>query len=578
LEKPEGTIAMQSILQNIYGKPKGEAAFSRITAVLDVYLEKHKVGKAAAFSQSDTILITYADTLFRKGEPPLQTLHRFLDEHVKEVFSGLHLLPFFPYSSDDGFSVTDFFMVRPDLGTWADIRSVGGRFRLMVDLVANHLSAESRWFRNYLKNRKGFEDLAIEVDPSADLSDVTRPRSLPLLTEFKKHSGRRVHLWTTFSADQVDLNYRSLDVLENMVQAMLFYVSQGAGIIRLDAIAYLWKEIGTPCIHLKQTHDMVRLFRKILDMVAPQVALITETNVPHDENIQYFGNGCDESQMVYNFTLPPLLLHALTAGNARVLAEWIQTLSTIPAATTFFNFTASHDGIGVRPLEGVLPSSEIDRLADRVNRNGGHVSTRRRTDGTESPYEFNITYFDALKDPGVANDPFHIARFLASQAVALVLPGVPAVYIHSLLGSRNWTAGVEATGQARTINREKLSADIVATELANPSSIRARVFQSYLDLVRVRVRQPAFHPGSGTQVHHIDDRVLTVQRFCREQTLYALTNLSDDTLTMTLPNIENGLVLTDLLGGRRFNAEAISMSPYEVLWLEPGSNSTIALS
>ncbi|RLC09376.1 MAG: sugar phosphorylase [Deltaproteobacteria bacterium] len=562
---------MRSILQNIYGKPKGEAAFSRITAVLDDYLEKHRVGKAAAFSQSDVILITYGDTLFREGELPLQTLHRFLDEHVKKVFSGLHILPFFPYSSDDGFSVTDFIMVRPDLGSWADIRSIGGRFRLMVDLVANHVSAESRWFRNYIADRKGFEDLAIEVDPSVDLSSVTRPRSLPLLTEFKKHSGRGVHLWTTFSADQIDLNYRSLDVLENMVQAMLFYVSQGAKIIRLDAIAYLWKEIGTPCIHLKQTHDMVRLFRRILDMVAPQVALVTETNVPHKENVQYFGDGSDESQMVYNFTLPPLLLYALTVGNARVLAEWIQTLSTPSPATTFFNFTASHDGIGVRPLEGVLPPSEIDRLADRVHRNGGHVSMRRRADGTESPYEFNITYFDALKDPGVANDPFHIARFLASQAVALVLPGVPAVYIHSLLGSRNWTAGVETTGQARTINREKLSADIVATELADSRSIRARVFQSYGNMVRVRVRRPAFHPGSGTQVHHIDDRVLTVQRVCRDQTLYALTNLSAEKLTMTLPNVEHGLVLTDLLSGRRFKAEDIHMAPYEVLWLEPGS-------
>lgn len=568
---------MRSILQNIYGKPEGDVAFSRITAVLDVFLEKHNVGKAAAFSQSDAILITYGDTLLREGEPPLQTLHRFLDEHVKEVFSGLHLLPFFPYSSDDGFSVIDFCAVRPDLGSWADIRSIGGRFRLMVDLIANHVSAESHWFRKYLAGENGFQDLAIEVDPEVELSYVTRPRSLPLLTEFKKHSGRRVHLWTTFSADQIDLNYRSLDVLENMLRAMLFYVSQGAKIIRLDAIAYLWKEIGTSCIHLPQTHDMVRLFRRILDNVAPQVALVTETNVPHEENVQYFGDGCDESQMVYNFTLPPLLLHALTVGNARVLAEWIQTLSTPSPATTFFNFTASHDGIGVRPLEGILAPSEIDQLADRVHRNGGHVSICRHTDGTEGPYEFNITYFDALKDPGITNDPFHIARFLASQAVALVLPGVPAVYIHSFLGSRNWTAGVDATGQARTINREKLSADTIVSELANSRSMRAQVFQSYRDMVRVRVHQPAFHPGAGMQVHHFDERVLTVQRICREQTLFALTNLSADKLTMTLPNMEHGLVLTDLLNGRRFKAEAISMSPYEVLWLEADSIPPIKL-
>jgi len=565
-------IAMRSILQNIYGKQKGGLAFSRITTILDMFLEKHTVGEAASFSQSDVILITYADTLFRDGGLPLQTLRKFLDKYLKDAFSGLHLLPFFPYSSDDGFSVTDFFAVRPDLGSWTDIRSIGNRFGLMVDLVANHVSAESPWFRSYLAGESGFQDLAIEIDPETDLSAVTRPRSLPLLTEFKKKSGRRVHLWTTFSADQIDLNYRSLDVLEIMVRAMLFYISQGVKIIRLDAIAYLWKEIGTACIHLPQTHDMVRLFRRILAMVAPQVALVTETNVPHDENIRYFGNSHDEAQMVYNFTLPPLLLHGLATGDARVLSEWVMTLSKSSPETTYLNFTASHDGIGVRPLEGILPSSEIDRLAERVCRNNGHVSTRCRKDGTDGPYEFNITYFDALKDPGVANDPFHVARFLASQAVALVLPGVPAVYIHSLLGSRNWTAGVQATGQARTINREKLPAETVVAELANPQTLRSRVFHAYGDMIGVRIRQPAFHPGAGMQVHHLDDRVLVIERFCRDQILFALTNLSAERLTIALPIVEKDLVLTDLLGGGRFKAKAISMSPYEILWLEPISN------
>jgi glucosylglycerate phosphorylase len=569
-------IAMQSILQKIYGKSKGESAFSRISVILDAFLEKNTPGEAIPFSESDTVLITYGDTLLREEEPPLQTLHHFLDDHAYGLFSGLHLLPFYPYSSDDGFSITDFFAVRSDLGSWADIRSFGRRFRLMVDFVANHISAENCWFKKYLADQKGYENLAIEVDPSTDLSMVTRPRSQPLLTEFTKDSGARVHLWTTFSADQVDLNYQSLDVLETMVRTLLFYVSQGAKIIRLDAIAYLWKEIGTPCIHLENTHEMVRLFRRILDSAAPQVALITETNVPHQENVRYFGNGRDETQMIYNFTLPPLLLHALTLGKARILAEWVQTLSPTSDNTMFFNFTASHDGIGVRPLEGLLSLSEINCLAQRMKRNGGHISTRRRTDGTQSPYEFNITYFDALKDPGVANDPFHVERFLASQAVALVLPGIPAVYIHSLLGSRNWAAGVQATGQARTINREKLSADTIALELANPQTVRARVFQAYRKMIRIRLHQPAFHPGADMRVHHLDDRVLTIHRFCQDQTLYALTNLSAERLTIALPIAEKDLFLTDLLSGGRFMAEAVSMSPYEVLWLEPCSGLSLS--
>ena len=562
-------LAMRSILQNIYGMPKGDLAFSRIRAILDVFLKKHTPGKAAAFSEADVILITYADTLWREGEPPLRTLHQFLDDHLAGVFSGLHILPFYPYSSDDGFSVTDFFTVRPDLGSWADIRALGERFRLMVDFVANHVSAESRWFRNYLAEKKGFEDLAVAVNPNTDLSGVTRPRSLPLLTEFTKQSGQRVHLWTTFSADQVDLNYRSLDVLEKMLRALLFYVSQGAEIIRLDAIAYLWKEVGTPCIHLPQTHEVVRLLRRILDMVAPQAALVTETNVPWPENVRYFGNGRDEARMVYNFTLPPLLLHALVTGDARVLSRWAMTLSAPSAETTFLNFTASHDGIGVRPLEGVLPPSDIHRLAGRVRRNGGHVSTRAQEDGKDSPYEFNITYFDALKDPRRADDPLHLARFLASQAVALVLPGVPAVYIHSLLGSRNWHAGVQATGQARKINREKLPADTVLGDLANPQSIRAQVFQPCRDMIRTRSRQPAFHPGAGMRVHLLDRRVLAIERFCRDQVLVTLTNLSADTLSLVLPDGTIEPPLTDLLGGGTIRAKDVIMAPYGVVWLEP---------
>ncbi len=562
---------MQSILQNIYGKPKGESAFSRFSVILDAFLKKNTQGEAASFSESDTFLITYGDSLLREGELPLQTLRHFLNDHANDLFSGLHLLPFFPYSSDDGFSITDFFAVRSDLGSWTDIRSLGERFRLMIDLVANHISAESVWFRKYLADQEGFENLAIEVDPTTDLSMVTRPRSLPLLTEFTKDSGNRVHLWTTFSEDQVDLNYQSLDVLEIMVRALLFYVSQRAEIIRLDAIAYLWKEIGTPCIHHEKTHAMVRLFRRILDMVAPQVALITETNVPHEENVRYFGNGRDEAQVIYNFTLAPLLLHALTVENVRILAEWAQTLSVLSEGTTFFNFTASHDGIGVRPLEGLLSPSEIDCLAQRIKRNGGHVSTRRRTDGSESPYEFNITYFDALKNPDVPNDPFHIPRFLASQAVALVLPGVPGVYIHSLLGSRNWTAGVEATGRARAVNREKLSASVIAAELADSQTTRSRIFQAYRKMIRTRLRQPAFHPAAGMQVHLLDERVLTIQRSCQDQTLFALTNLSAERLTMALPIAETDIALTDILGDGSFKAQAVSMSPYEVLWLEPGS-------
>jgi len=558
---------MKAILHRIYGREKGDSAFERLSAVVDAFSFESSSGEKNLFSEADTILITYGDSLLRKSKQPLQTLHRFAGDHFKDVFSGIHILPFFPYSSDDGFSVVDFHTVRSDLGSWNDIQAVGHDFKLMVDLVANHISAQSQWFQSYLADEKGFRRLAIEVDPAADLSGVTRPRALPLLTAFEKRSGRRVHLWTTFSADQIDLNYQSLDVLESMVRILLFYVSRKARIIRLDAIAYLWKLIGTSCIHLPQTHDLVRLFRRILDLKAPGVMLVTETNVPHAENISYFGNGANEAQMVYNFSLPPLLLYSLATGSARIFSDWARNLKAPTKRTTFFNFTASHDGIGMRPLEGILPSSQIAWLANRVILNGGQVSERRNPDGSNSPYELNITYLDALKDPASPEDPMHIPRFLASQAVALALAGVPGVYIHSILGSQNWTEGVRLTGRARTINRERLSVEAVGKELADRRSLRSRIFYPYLKMIRIRIRQPAFHPAAGMRILNLDDRVFAVKRFCPKQTLVAMTNLSADSLTVTLPAGKETDFVCDLISGKRFGSGSIPLAAYQTAWL-----------
>jgi sucrose phosphorylase len=358
-----------------------------------------------------------------------------------------------------------------------------------------------------------------------------------------------------------------------MVRTLLFYISQGARLIRLDAIAYLWKQIGTGCIHLPQTHDMVRLFRRILDLAAPGVLLVTETNVPHAENISYFGNGTDETQMVYNFSLPPLLLYSLATGRAGVFSDWARTLASPSARTAFFNFTASHDGIGVRPLEGILPALEIARLADRIRKNGGLISEKRNPDGSDSPYELNITYLDALKDPAVAKDPLHIRRFLASQAVALALPGVPGIYIHSILGSPNWAEGVRLTGRARTINRARLSAGTVCAELADRTGVRARIYYPYLKMIRIRNRQPAFHPAAGMRIIHLDDRVFAALRFCEQQTLLAVTNFSADPVVVKLPDRQLDHPINDILSGERFDAGPLLLSAYRTVWLtQTGSN------
>jgi len=552
------------LLDRIYGRERGLEAFNRVMPRIERFHKKH-ARKPSFFAQGEMVLITYGDTLSQAHELPLITFRRFARRFLKGVVPSVHFLPFFPYSSDDGFSVTDFFCIDERLGGWDDVARIGEDFDLMVDFVINHFSAQSEWFQAYLASQPGFEQFALEVDPQIDLSGVTRPRTLPLLTPFRKKDGTTVHVWTTFSADQIDFNYASLDVLEKMVEALLFYVQKGARLLRLDAIAYLWKSVGTACIHLPQTHDMVRLFRKILDLVAPDVVLITETNVPHEENISYFGSGEDEAQMVYNFTLPPLLFYTFVKQDATALSQWAGSLWLPSEKTAFFNFTASHDGIGVRPLEGILPAEEIARLVAVVEANGGQVSTKANPDGSQSPYELNITYVDAiLADPRSDN----AAKFLASQAIAYSLPGVPATYIHSLLGSRNWHAGVRQTGRARTVNREKLDLMQVLAALNDPDAFRSRVFFPYLDMIRLWRKQPAFHPKAAFAVLDAGPGIFAIRRWGGDQRLAALTNIASHPLTVDLQAIGVHAPAVDRVSGRRIESGRLTLSPYQFAWLD----------
>jgi sucrose phosphorylase len=311
---------------------------------------------------------------------------------------------------------------------------------------------------------------------------------------------------------------------------------------------------------------MVKLFRAVLDAVAPEVMIITETNVPHEENISYFGDGGDEAQMVYNFTLPPLLFYSFIKEDSTLLSTWAKGLHLNSENTTFFNFTASHDGIGVRPLEGILPPEKIDGLIDIVTTNGGQVSYKRNPDGSDSPYELNITYVDAILADSASNQA---NRFLASQAIQYVLPGVPATYIHSLLGSRNWLEGVKQTGRARTVNREKLQADQVLSELNDPGSFRAKVFFPYLDLIKLRKKQPAFHPNGAFEILEIDPKVFAIVRTVADQTIYAVTNISSGLVSVSLSGNHVPSRMVDLISGETVATDGIKLNPYQYVWLSP---------
>jgi sucrose phosphorylase len=534
------------LLDFLYGEEQGEFAYRKIMELVDRYKAAPDFGgEDSLFSEKDVVLITYGDSLQKNGQMPLAALYDFADTYLKDILSTIHILPCFPWSSDDGFSVIDYNRIDPQLGSWDHIRALASDFKLMLDYVLNHISAQSPWMKKYLAQEEGFEDLAIEADPETDLSMVTRPRALPLLTPFRKDNGEDVHLWTTFSADQVDLNFKSLDVLLKMVEVLFLYAREGGSIVRLDAIAYLWKETHSNCIHLPQTHAVVKLLRKLFNAVRKNSIILTETNVPHPENISYFGDGHDEAQMVYNFTLPPLLLYSFLS----------------------VNFTASHDGIGVRPLEGIIDAAGLERMAQHVNANNGSVSYKRNPDGSESPYELNITYVDAMA-PGAGKEHLHVPRFLASQAIQMVMPGVHAVYIHSLLGSRNWTQGVKQTRRARTINREKLDVDHILKELGDEASFRNKVFSGYSRLLKTRRAQPAFHPNAPFEIPDTPAGIFLVVRRAPGQTIYALTNVTPEVQTLALEELSIPPGCVDLLTAGAPAGKRLELAPYQVAWLE----------
>ncbi|WP_312924622.1 sugar phosphorylase [Atlantibacter hermannii] len=516
------------------------------------------------WNEADVVLITYADQFSFPNEKTLVTFKRFYDKYLAGIFPIVHFLPFYPWSSDDGFSVKDYHQVEPLYGDWKDIGQIKKSSRLMFDFVCNHISAQSEWFQGYLKGRPEYEDFFISVDPDTDLSAVTRPRALPLLTPFTLANGEVKHIWTTFSADQIDLNFANPCVLLAMVDVLLDYLEKGADYIRLDAVGFMWKTPGTSCIHLEKTHLLVKLFRAITDFVAPGTVIITETNVPHKDNVSYLGNGHDEAHMVYQFPLPPLVLHAIRTQSVSTLCRWASILPNKgDGQTTWFNFLASHDGIGLNPLRGIISETEIVDLVASLEKEGAKVNWKNNPDGTRSPYELNVTYMDALTPP-LCSDDERLARFILAHALLLTFPGVPAVYIQSVLGSRNDYDGVARLGYNRAINRQKYSLQETERLLADPQHLRSRTLHSLTQLITVRQHHSAFHPDSEFSINEISDGVLEIIRgSSQDEQITALFNFTDKTKTLSFERNH----YYDVISGESINSGTIILRPWQSLWL-----------
>lgn len=523
------------------------------------------------WSQHDALLITYGNSILDGAHKPLDLLHDFLLRYMKGVVNGVHILPFFPFTSDDGFAVSDFRSVNPQLGDWPDINRIGAAFHLMSDLVLNHVSSQGAWFNAYRQGQKPYDRFFFEASPEDDLTAVVRPRTTPLLQEVETSDGPK-HVWCTFSHDQIDLDFRNPEVLLEFLRIIRLHVDNGVRIVRLDAVAFIWKEVGTSSIHLPQTHAIIQLMRLLCDYASETIILLTETNVPKAENLSYFGNR-NEAHAIYNFPLPPLILHAMMSGSAQYLKRWQSGMPPAQLGCAYLNFTASHDGIGVRPAEGVLPPDELAKVINTVKDIGGLVSMRALPDGGEAPYELNTTFYEATSRTFAGDEPLHFDRFICSQTIVMSLEGIPAFYIHSMLATPNDHAQVARRGMNRGINRHRWDYPTLQALLDNPDTPQARVLNALSERLRLRAQQPAFHPNATQFTMALDDRIFGVwrQSLDRDQSIFAMHNVSAETVEISpyAINLIEDEAWVDLLTGETIdlNAETITMAPYQCRWI-----------
>ncbi|EFQ5576267.1 sugar phosphorylase [Listeria monocytogenes] len=544
-------------LRKIYQAAYQPAYLEKMLACAENYSNNTR-GSIDTISEKNVYLIAYGDSIFEKNKHPLQTLNEFLQEYAQDVITDVHLLPIFPSTSDDGFSVTDYKQIDEQLGDWDDVQKMSENFRVMLDFVANHMSKSSDWFKRFSDNEAPYNQFFIEKDSQFDYKNVTRPRTSPLFHKYE--NGKE--LWTTFSEDQLDLNVRNIDCLVALTDVMLFYASKQATSIRLDAIGFLWKTSGTTCMHLPETHEIISLWRLLIDELYPNLQIITETNVPHEENISYFGDGENEANMVYQFPLPPLVLHTFTCHDTTKLSKWAKSISQVSSTATYFNFLASHDGIGMRPATGILSDEEINSLVQKAVQNGGQVSYKDNADGTQSVYELNINYGEALQNPGEdTTEELVTKKIIAAHSILLTLQGVPAIYYHSLLGSKNDLVGYEESGINRRINREKLEKNQLVHELET-DTYRQTIFTSLKKLVQIRRNHTAFSPFATQEILDLGPDVFAIKRESEEECIYGIINVTSHNISKTL-----AFSGTNLLTNQPVASE-LDLTAYEVVWIK----------
>jgi hypothetical protein len=555
------------LLDEIYGP----VATAGIRERYEALVMRHQQRTPSAndhLRSTDSWIISYPDHISGHQGTPLNVLDEFVRKRLRPFITGVHILPCFPSSSDEGFSVKDYFAVDERYGTWGDIENLASNGNMMLDAVVNHASTQGKWFEQWRTGIPPFDEFFRTEDPDADLSGVVRARQHPLLTKFDTAQGER-WVWTTFSQDQADLDYRNPEVALAMTEVILTYAQHGATAIRLDAVGFLWKEVGTASIHLENTHLVVQLLRATLDATYPGVLLVSETNVPHTENVSYLGSeSTREADMVYQFPLPPLTLHAFATGDATALKVWLGTIDDIPPTTTYFNFLASHDGVGLRPLEGLVDESEVEILVDVCVANGGLVTYRSDDDGTAVAYELNGTWFDLIR--GTSVDAEALQRHIASHGLMLALRGEPAIYVQALLAEENAIDLAATTSQPRSMNRRRFAIDDIDERIADPDSNTSLSLHRLVEMLEWRGESDAFFPESEQRILPTSSRIVGIERTARSGTIaWVYVNVSgehEEVATGSYSDLR-GFDISEISGG-------VELGPYGIAWMTSSRSAT----
>ena len=577
-EKKLDRLKIDKLLKTIYSNNTTEEInfiSNQLLQILDDFSEKSAYEEKRdeeRWNESHSVLITYADSIYKNGEATLKTLNELLSKHFGSLSKVVHILPFLKSTSDGGFAVSSYDSLEEKFGGWDDLKSISKNHDLMADLVLNHVSSSHPWVQQFIKSQEPGISNVFSPKQNLDWSNVVRPRSSSLFSQINTDDGPK-QVWTTFGPDQIDLNWHNPKMTLEFLNLIITYLSNGIKWLRLDAVGFIWKESGTTCLHLPKAHSIVKLLRVLLNNLLDDGVLITETNVPQKENLSYLISD-DEAHMAYNFPLPPLLLEAIITSRADILNSWIFDWPILPEDTTLFNFTASHDGVGLRALEGLMNEQRIKDLLINCEKRGGLVSHRRLSNGDDKPYELNISWWSAMEDSSRDAKRFQYERFILSQLLVMALKGVPAFYLPALLASENDIKSFSMTGQRRDLNREKFKSENLSAVLNNPESNANKNLKYLRNAMDVRSKLKQFHPCSQMKcLSKGRSDIVVIKRGKGPESVFAIHNMTENKINYQLNDndlpkiIDNDFNTHDFLTSTKYNCKNISLDPFQVIWL-----------